>query len=351
MSRDWTPKELFYADKFAKEQYGEALRDAKITINIEGVEEPIFEVDEELRKLLPEFSFLFDKFNELAEFISDLPIERDTAFIYVEANLSLLENNQPLSDENIINKMNEICGEEKHFYSDFSLEEMVDVIKMNALPPHAIQQWYEGELDPSFYYNERNNEMFYEMIEDCAYALDEFVKSKSKSVPFCYVNPDTIEFDGTFATGIVTVFGDKYPFEYDTVSEECEISNYGLPLPETITNDPYDMIPFHIQMAVEEKIEEMDKEWKETAYCFIDKSTLSYNDDFINGEIRIDGEYFSFTYSIENDDYEIEGLEEKHPDIIGTDEYMFVDAEIYRVIDDFINENDIETPEHEEEER
>lgn len=255
MSRDWTPKELFYADKMMEKQYGKALRDAKFTINIQGVEETIFEHDGELNKLFPEFSFLFNKFDKLAEWISDLPVERDITFVYVEANLSLLENNQPLTDENILNKMNEICGDEKHFYSDYYLEEMIDVIKMNALPPHAIQQWYEGELDPSFYYNERNNEMLYEMVVDCAYALDEFVKSKSQSIPFCYINPDTIEFDGTFATGIVTVAGEKYPFEYDTVAEECEISNYGLPLPEIITDDPYDMIPFHIQIIVDEFID------------------------------------------------------------------------------------------------
>lgn len=129
MSRDWTPRELWYADEMAYQTRGERLRDTKLVYVIDGKQIPIDDKQsEKIRSQYKELGFLFDKLLKLYKELSDHPKYRNRVLNQIEEHLELLikQNN----------------GSEK------------DIVWL----------WYIGKLDKNFYYREYNDELFYEYI-------------------------------------------------------------------------------------------------------------------------------------------------------------------------------------------
>lgn len=132
MSRSWTPREMYYADKMLYEQTGKTLRNQIIElVGANGDRVPLeSEQDLKIRKQFKELGFLFDPLPRLYKEFSNHPKYRNRVLNEIETHL-----------EELINQNN---GSEN------------DIIWI----------WYIGKLDKRFYYNEYNNELFYKYISD-----------------------------------------------------------------------------------------------------------------------------------------------------------------------------------------
>lgn len=257
MGRDWTPQEYYYADLHMKSQYGESFRNANIVFHnkITGQTEPMFtDKQKEAMSLFPETSFLFGDYNKAFEQYSALPYERNVVLCYIEANLLLLENGKPLSDENIVRQIKDIFDSKQHLFYSKSLDDVVkgfNVVKHNSLPPHDIQKWFQGELSPTFYYNTENNRYFSEAISDSIAAMRKIKDLQIDNSLFCYVNIDKIELEDDLIYGTVVANGDKFPFIYDLSDSEITIDNFGMPLPDIIKKER-NIINAEILSAIDE---------------------------------------------------------------------------------------------------
>lgn len=130
MSRNWTPQEQYYADKFIQKEQGRSMRDQEFFwVQPDGTKIPM--EDEQARKVRKQYSelgFLFD---------------------YLPKTYKALEKH-PKYRKRILDNI------EKH------LKEIEELKNGNS--QDVIWLWYTGKLDNNFYYNERNNQMFMEYI-------------------------------------------------------------------------------------------------------------------------------------------------------------------------------------------
>ena len=137
MSRDWTPQMLHAVDK----QMNGTLHEQVITWEINGKSETMYNPNSEDGKAFPNFYFLgCDVFKRLKEKCS---IE----FIYsIEMVLTAIID--------IVDGFDNPCSS----ISDEMLEQNIKLELMRLAK--LVRDWFEGKLDPGFYYNEWNNELF-----------------------------------------------------------------------------------------------------------------------------------------------------------------------------------------------
>jgi hypothetical protein len=151
MSRDFKPIELYVADRCVKTKDECGLRDMKITwVSPDGKET---EVPEKTSKIVfPELSFLFEPFEELYK--------------------SNLENEAALA---VFRNVENIIKELEYEATETSDSEFMRSVEQKKKYPFSdtVSRWFYGKLDDSFYYNERNDELFKEFL------LDEIEKEHS----------------------------------------------------------------------------------------------------------------------------------------------------------------------------
>lgn len=130
MSRNWTPQEQYYADKFIQKEQGRSMRDQEFFwVQPDGTKIPMEdEQSRKVRKQYSELGFLFD---------------------YLPKTYKALEKH-PKYRKRVLDKI------EQH------LKEIEEIKRGNN--QDIVWLWYTGKLDSNFYYNERNNELFMEYI-------------------------------------------------------------------------------------------------------------------------------------------------------------------------------------------
>lgn len=136
MSRDWTPREAYFADKHFWKQTGEHFYEMKLVTYIMGKETLVHPTKEE-KILYQKYPYLaitsIDNLHKLSSNLSqDLVMELEE---YVK--------NLCISDE----------GKNKFHDS-------------NELENEVINKWYNGELDENFYYRERNDEYLLDYLKE-----------------------------------------------------------------------------------------------------------------------------------------------------------------------------------------
>ena len=139
MSRDWTPKQLYLVDK----QMDNELRKRTITLEFNGEITVIHDPEGEMEKTFPNLTFLGgDIFKKIKD-------KCEVTFVYdVEAALTeiiRLTDNHPAND-----------------VSDSDIESCIKEGWWQLAK--LTRDWFEGKLDPGFYYNEQNNEAFIEKL-------------------------------------------------------------------------------------------------------------------------------------------------------------------------------------------
>lgn len=131
MSRNWTPQEQSLANKYIMETQGRSMRDQQFyMVKPNGTKVPMqSKQEQELRKKYRELGFLFDSLYIVYKKLSKHP--KYTARVF----------------ENIENKLVKYIEYNK-------CEDETDIVWL----------WYIGKLDPDFYYNSYNNELFEKYI-------------------------------------------------------------------------------------------------------------------------------------------------------------------------------------------
>lgn len=131
MSRDWTPKELYYADIWFTKEYGQSYRDMKATWYVGGkpLPDPYEDIREEVKERYPELALLFSPVFDYYKKYKD--------------------------KEKILSVLDEV-------------ERMVKGIEEGKQgegePYDTVSLWYNGEK--GFYSTERNNEHLETYIDD-----------------------------------------------------------------------------------------------------------------------------------------------------------------------------------------
>ncbi len=145
MSRDWTPKELYYADK----QFN--FRNQKITMTDSNGNEIDIGPGNEDKDKFPNLSFLG------------------------EGVLNLMREAK-LTDEEILifeKKLKTVVDNEDAGIpaSNWIRADVSEALRLTA-------QWFEGKLDPAFYYRERNDEVY---AEKAVNLMRELTQDKSET--------------------------------------------------------------------------------------------------------------------------------------------------------------------------
>jgi hypothetical protein len=145
MSRDWTPKQLYLVDK----QMNNKLRNQTITLELNGETTIIHDPNGEMEKAFPNLTFIGgDVFKRLKE-------KSSVEFIYdVESVLTA------------ITELLDSYGIPAREIADSDIEANVKESLWQLAK--LVRDWFEGKLDPGFYYNELNNAIFLEkLLEMC----------------------------------------------------------------------------------------------------------------------------------------------------------------------------------------
>lgn len=125
MSRNWTPREQYLADKYMTANGHKSLRNQNFIITYNNVSKPMMSAKEmKVRAQYSELGFLFDNLYILYNKMKEHPRYRNRVLSEIDNQIKSLENN-------------ELKG--------------VDSI---------VEKWFNGKLDEHFYYSERNNEVF-----------------------------------------------------------------------------------------------------------------------------------------------------------------------------------------------
>lgn len=137
MSKDWTPQQHYFADLYMQKEYNSNMREEflNMKVSFNGKEEPFYtEEDKIILKKYKELGFLFSRnLLSLYERTKEHPIRRNRVLNEIEEQLNVLID----------------CDKK----DGLSCEYPFDVSS-------ALIKWYQGELDPNFYYNQRNNRVF-----------------------------------------------------------------------------------------------------------------------------------------------------------------------------------------------
>lgn len=148
MSRDWMPVEQYAVDKQFKEERGAGLRDAVITYRTpDGEELPMR--NEKMREQFPELEFLWGESKAIFEKYQDNKVV-----------LSILDElEEALRDAEKTFDETRTVPEGKGFWK-------LDTDELAQLPlKEVVSEWFNGNLDSSFYYNEWNNQMLRGFVE------------------------------------------------------------------------------------------------------------------------------------------------------------------------------------------
>ena len=137
MSRDFTPRDLYMADRFLA-QKGPPLRKTEITLTYDGKDMgTINKAQLELQKKFPNLGFLFERLPD---------VYRPEKFSVEETDALLAEIEEMLTA--LIERDCETGKAPEH----------------ETLEP--MWKWFHGELDTNFYYHETNDALFLEWLLD-----------------------------------------------------------------------------------------------------------------------------------------------------------------------------------------
>lgn len=138
MSRDWTPRQMYYADKEMKADNGYGFLDMSVTWHdSKGNEYPMFS-DEELDfcKQYPVFGLTFEPLWKWYDSQDDKRRAKIVIEMVEKKLAAYISGNSEKTD------------------------------KLTT-----VQKWFEGKLDPAFYYNADNNNAMYEHLTGMYYAI------------------------------------------------------------------------------------------------------------------------------------------------------------------------------------
>ena len=133
MSRDWTPKELYYADKKFH------FRNQNITMTDSNGNEIDVGPDKEDKDKFPNLSFLGEGVLTL---MREAKLTDEEIQIF-EKKIKTVVDNEDIGIP----------------ASNWIRPDVSETLRLTA-------QWFEGKLDPSFYYRERNDEIYAEKAVD-----------------------------------------------------------------------------------------------------------------------------------------------------------------------------------------
>lgn len=157
MGRDFTPKELYYAEKEISKQSKRSYFDLMegMTVTVDGKTSPVY--SPEVLQVCKQYPILGRLVNP-PEFV-----EAHSALSKISGGLDILAQKE----------------------KELSLYISTGIHKRNSV----VVSWFEGRLDPSFYYGERNEELFLASLQEEAAArqnspLTERIQdAKTQSVP------------------------------------------------------------------------------------------------------------------------------------------------------------------------
>lgn len=137
MSRDFTPRDLYMADRFLAEK-GTPLRKTEITLTYDGKDMgTINKAQLELQKKFPNLGFLFERLPDVYQPGKFSKEETDAFLAGIEDMLTALVERD--------------CETGK---------------APDTEPPEPLRKWFHGELDTNFYYHETNDALFLEWLLD-----------------------------------------------------------------------------------------------------------------------------------------------------------------------------------------
>lgn len=136
MSRDWTPREAYFSDKFHFQETGRHFYEMKVTTFVMGKETLVHPTKEE--------EILYKKYPYLA--------------------ITSIDNLQQLSN----NFSKDLLVELEEYVKDLCVsdEGKNKFHDSKKLENEVINKWYNGQLDENFYYRERNNEYLFDYLNE-----------------------------------------------------------------------------------------------------------------------------------------------------------------------------------------
>ena len=150
MSRDWTPRELHYADLGCKQETGKYLHDTTFHWMLNGKEIPSPEYEKEIKEKFPNLSFLLDGFMSM--------YHENYSTTYGEEVCTAIEDELKSIVDNDIDFKNILYDIHPHDFYGISLS--------------FVKEWYMG--DGQYYQGENNRRMF----DDIDYAINQYAEIK-----------------------------------------------------------------------------------------------------------------------------------------------------------------------------
>ena len=214
MSRDWTPQEMYMRDKYTKEEFGEALRDAEFEfINSKtGERTPLISPEhKKIGKMFPEISFLFDDFYRMYDKYSEYPVERNIMFAYIEATLQNIERDNLITAANMTTALENIFAGRDVLLCGQTEEYMVQqALNISPIATEHIEKWYTGSLSPSFYYNNENNGCLCDLID---FGMATIAKERCKEFSHGSTHSTVFHADEVFTTALMKILNPDFTYE------------------------------------------------------------------------------------------------------------------------------------------
>ena len=214
MGRDWTPQEMYMRDKYTKEEFGEALRDAEFEWidSKTGERTPLVSPEhKKIGKMFPEISFLFDDFFRMYDKYSEYPVERNIMFAYIEATLQNIEKDNLITAKNMRDTLENIFAGRDVLLCGQTEEYMIDkAIEISPIATEHIEKWYTGSLSPSFYYNNENNGCLADLID---FGMATIAKERCKEFKHGSTHSSTFHADEVFTTAFMRRLNPDFTYE------------------------------------------------------------------------------------------------------------------------------------------
>ena len=214
MGRDWTPQEMYMRDKYTKEEFGEALRDAEFEWidSKTGERTPLISLEhKKIGKMFPETSFLFDDFYRLYDKYFEYPVERNIMFAYIEATLQNIEKDNLITAKNMKDTLENIFAGRDVLLCGQTEEYMIDkAIEISPIATEHIEKWYTGSLSPSFYYNNENNAYFADLID---FGMATIAKERCKEFSRGSTHSTKFHADEVFTTALMKKLNPNFTYE------------------------------------------------------------------------------------------------------------------------------------------
>lgn len=214
MGRDWTPQEMYMRDKYTKEEFGEALRDAEFEfINSKtGERTPLISPEhKKIGKMFPEISFLLDDFYRMYDKYSEYPVERNIMFAYIEATLQNIEKDNLVTMQTMATSLENIFAGRDVLLCGQTEEYMIrKALSISPIATEHIEKWYTGSLSPSFYYNNENNSCLCELID---FGMADIVKDRCKEFAHGSTHSTKFHADEVFTTAFMRKLNPDFTYE------------------------------------------------------------------------------------------------------------------------------------------